>query len=209
MPMHYEALDEKRQALLPAFADFKQDFYLAGGTALALQIGHRVSVDFDFFTEQDFETDELYERLRKTLGQMPRTQESHRTLAIVAKEDVKISFIGYDYPLLSAPIDSDYMRLASVLDIGCMKLGAIVSRAELKDYVDLFFILKRIPLPELLESLSKKIPSLDRNLVLKALVSFDDVALEPIAFIQGNEVTPDEIRVSIVENVKSVPLGIR
>jgi hypothetical protein len=52
--MHYEVLDKNRLALLPSFASFKEDFYLAGGTALALQIGHRVSVDFDFFTEKEF-----------------------------------------------------------------------------------------------------------------------------------------------------------
>ncbi|MFA6969475.1 MAG: hypothetical protein WC217_02655 [Candidatus Paceibacterota bacterium] len=94
-------------------------------------------------------------------------------------------------------------------DIGCMKLGAIVSRAELKDYVDLFFILKQFPLTQLLGDLAKKIPSLDQNLVLKALVSFDDITLEPIDFIKGNEIAIEDIRKSITESVKSVPLGIR
>ncbi|MFA6585533.1 MAG: nucleotidyl transferase AbiEii/AbiGii toxin family protein, partial [Candidatus Paceibacterota bacterium] len=171
--MHYETLDEKRRALLPALDAFKQEFYLAGGTALALQIGHRVSVDFDFFTEQDFETEEVYERVQKAFGQVSRTQESPRTLAILVQDDVRISFMGYHYPLLHACVDTEHLRLASMLDIGCMKLGAIVSRAELKDYVDLFFILKHLPLPDLLAALSKKLPSLDQNLVLKALVSFD------------------------------------
>ena len=54
MPMHYEVLDEKRRELLPALGVFKKDFYLAGGTALALQIGHRISIDFYFFTQSDF-----------------------------------------------------------------------------------------------------------------------------------------------------------
>ncbi len=209
MPMHYEALDEKRQALLPALGAFKKDFYLAGGTALALQIGHRVSVDFDFFTEKDFETGDLYERVQKVFGPVPRTQESSGTLAIVVRDNVRVSFIRYRYPLLDTCVDTEYLRLASVSDIGCMKLGAIVSRAELKDYVDLFFILKHFPLVELLIGLSRKIPSLDQNLVLKALVSFGDVPTEPINFIKGNEITSDEMRSSIVTSVKEVPLGIR
>ena len=208
MRMHYEALDKKRLALLPALDAFKHEFYLAGGTALALQIGHRVSIDFDFFTEKDFETEEMYERVQKIFGQVSRTQESFRTLAVVVQDDVRMSFMGYRYPLLETCVDTEHVRLASILDIGCMKLSAIVSRAELKDYVDLFFILKRLPLTELLAALSKKLPSLDQNLVLKALVSFDDVTLEPIDFIKGNEVTPDEIRESIIKNVKSLPLGI-
>ncbi len=204
MRMHYEALDEKRRALLPALGAFKNDFYLAGGTALALQIGHRVSVDFDFFTEEGFDTEVLYEQVQKTFGQVPRTQESVHTLAVVAENDVRISFMRYRYPLLAACVDTEHLRLASMPDIGCMKLGAIVSRAELKDYVDLFFILKQLSLTELLTDLSKKIPSLDQNLVLKALVSFDDIAREPIDFIKGNEVTFDEMRESIVQSVKSV-----
>ncbi|MDO8624143.1 MAG: hypothetical protein Q7R54_02195 [bacterium] len=100
----------------------------------------------------------------------------------------------------------DEKRREFLSDIGCMKLGAIVSRAELKDYVDLFFILKHLSLPKLLIDLSKKIPSLDQNLVLKALVSFDDIPTEPIDFTKGNEVTLDTIRKSIVESVKAVPL---
>ena len=207
--MHYEVLDEKRRALLPALSVFKKDFYLAGWTALALQIGHRVSIDFDFFTEKDFETEDIYERVQKAFGPVPRTQESSRTLAVIVQNDVRVSFMGYHYPLLEACVDTEYLRLASLSDIGCMKLNAIVSRAELKDYIDLFFILKHLPLSTLLAKLSKKIPSLDQNLVLKALVSFDDITMEPIDFTKGSEVAFDKIRDSIVESVKSVPLGIR
>ena len=165
--MHYEVLDEKRQALLPALGRFKEDFYLAGGTALALQIGHRVSVDFDFFTEKDFETEDVYEQVQEMFGQVPRTQESHRTLAVVVQEDVKVSFMGYRYPLIEACTDTEHLRLASILDIGCMKL------------------------------------------VLKALVSFEDVPTEPVDFIEGNKVTFAKIQETIIKSVKSVPLGIR
>lgn len=86
--------------------------------------------------------------------------------------------------------------------------GTNVSRAELKDYVDLHFILKHLSLTQLLTYLSKKIPSLDQNLAMKALVSFDDITMEPIGFIEGNEITFDKIRDSIIQSVKSVPLGI-
>ena len=209
MPMHYEALDENRRELLPALGAFKKDFYLAGGTALALQIGHRVSVDFDFFTEKDFDTEELYESVQKVFGKVVRTQESSNTLAVVVQDDVRISFMKYRYPLLDVCVETEHFHLASILDIGCMKLSAIVSRAELKDYVDIFFILKHLSLIELLIKLAEKISSLDQNLVLKALISFDDVSIEPIDFIKGNDISFDEIQKSIVKNVKSVPLGIR
>lgn len=209
MLMHYEVLDEKRRALLPALGAFKEDFYLAGGTALALQIGHRISIDFDFFTKDDFDVAALYERVQAALGPVPRTQEAPHTLAVIAQDDVRMSFLGYAYPLLEPCVETEHMRLASLLDIGCMKLGAIVSRAELKDYVDLFFILSRLSLPDLLNGLARKTPTLDRNLALKALVSFEDVSQDPIDFTKGSAVTFDDVRASIVEKVKALPLGIR
>src|SRR3989344_2313244 len=209
MLMHYEALDKKRQVLLPSLRAFKKDFYLAGGTAIALQIGHRVSVDFDFFREKDFETEDLYERIREAFGEVVRTQESQNTLGVVVQDNVRISFMKYRYPLLDVCLETEDLRLASLSDIGCMKLDAIVSRAELKDYVDLFFILKKFSLVTLLANLAQKTPSLDQNLVLKALVSFDDIEMEPIDFIKGNVVSFTKIRKLIVESVKSVPLGIR
>lgn len=110
---------------------------------------------------------------------------------------------------LDVCLETEDLRLASLSDIGCMKLGAIVSRAELKDYVDLFFILKKFSLVTLLTKLAKKTPSLDQNLVLKALVSFEDVEMEPVNFIKGNVVSFAKIRKLIVESVKSVPFGIR
>lgn len=207
--MHYEVLDEKRRALLPALDSFKKDFYLAGGTALALQIGHRISIDFDFFTEANFSTEDLYEQIHTIFGQVPRTQESSRTLAVIVHDDVRLSFIGYRYPLLAPCVEIEYLRLASMADIGCMKLNAIVSRAELKDYADLYFILKQRSLQDLLADLAKKIPSLDQNLVLKALVSFTDVSSEPIAFVSENEVTFAAIQQTIIEQVKTVSVGIR
>ena len=180
MLMHYEALDKKRQVLLPSLRAFKKDF----------------------------ETEDLYERIREAFGEVVRTQESQNTLGVVVQDNVRISFMKYRYPLLDVCLETEDLRLASLSDIGCMKLDAIVSRAELKDYVDLFFILKKFSLVTLLAKLDQKIPSLDQNLVLKALVSFDDIEMGPIDFIKGNAVSFTKIRKLIIESVKSVPLGI-
>ena len=207
--MHYEVLDSKRQALLPALEAFKDTFYLAGGTALALQIGHRVSIDFDFFTPDQFDTRTLFDQVRAVFGEVPRTQEADHTLAVVVESDVRVSFMGYAYPLVEPIVKTEHLRLASIADIGTMKLNAIVSRAELKDYVDLFFILKHIPLTNLLVHLANKIPTLDQNLALKALVSFDDLTQDPIDFISGHTVSAVELQTAIKAAVKAVPLGIR
>lgn len=202
--MHYEILDKSRTALLPKLAAFKKDFYLAGGTALTLQIGHRTSVDFDFFTDQPFDTETLFNIVQTLLPDATRIQEAEQTLGIVTGDGIRVSFYRYRYPLLNPCVETEHLRIASVLDIGCMKLSAIVSRAELKDYVDLYFILNEMSLPELLTASAKKMPQLDQNLILKSLVSFDDVIQEPITFQTGHQVSFDEIRNVLTKNVKDL-----
>lgn len=182
--MHYEILDQKRLALLPLFQSFKEYFYLAGGTALALQIGHRDSVDFDFFCEKDIDTQKLFERLRKTFTghAITKIQEEENTLTVIVDDSVKLSFFTYAYKLLEDTVDSEHIRLASLEDIACMKLSAITGRATTKDYVDIYFILEKFSLSELLDFAHEKFPELDRNLILKSLIYFDDIIEEPIMY---------------------------
>lgn len=207
MPMHYEVLDEARRALVPHFASFRDTFYLAGGTGLALHIGHRISIDFDFFATGDIDTSQLYDMVCSVLGgEVPKVQEAHNTLVVRSTEGVQISFFGYHYPLLEPLVADEHMRIASVVDIGCMKLSAIVSRAVRKDYVDLFFILKQVALKDLLAAMQQKMPLLDRNLVLKALVSFDDVESEPIQFHKGFDTSWDTVQAALAKEVRSLSL---
>src|SRR3989344_873962 len=126
--MHTVILDAKRKNLLPLLAAFKEDFYLAGGTALALQIGHRLSVDFDFFTEVPFDPNELFAKIEKIFvsHKVRQVQNEKNTLSVFV-DGIKISFFYTPYALLADTIDDSYLRLASIRDIGCFKLGAILS----------------------------------------------------------------------------------
>jgi hypothetical protein len=90
--------------------------------------------------------------------------------------------------LLSDPIDEPYLKIASIEDIGCMKLSAITSRSVEKDYVDLYFILHKIPLNDLLSKVEKKMPNLDRNLILKSLAYFDDIEPEEIIYKNNQDI---------------------
>jgi hypothetical protein len=101
----------------------------------------------------------------------------------------------------------DKPRLASVTDIGCMKLSAIVSRSVNKDYVDLFYILKNVTLRNLLDLAAKKLPALDRNLILKSLVYFDDMLVEPLVFLPGKEVDIKVVQEYLVDEVKKLSAG--
>ncbi len=202
--MHWNILDEQRKNILPLFAELSNEgFYLAGGTALALQIGHRDSIDFDFFKEQSFDTEKLFAKLEQVFKnhKILKTQEEHNTLGVVVDETIKISFMSYNYVLLKLLIESDYFPLASITDIGCMKLSAITSRSVLKDYVDLYFILKQISLREMIMLCETKFPNIDGNLILKSLVYFDDVHLEPIMFKENHDVDFETIKKFLKQEV--------
>lgn len=201
--LHYDILDPERKAILPKLATFKGEFYLAGGTALALQIGHRDSLDFDFFSRQDIDTIKLFDQINETFAgsEIIKTQEEKNTLSVNIGQ-VKLSFFTYTYKLVEELIEAEFVNLASIKDIACMKLSAITSRSALKDYVDLYFILKQYNLEDLLNSCKDKFPKLDIGLVLKSLVYFDDLVEEPIIFKEGNTASLEEIQQALKNEVR-------
>ena len=188
--MFYDILDEERKRLLPSLSCFKGRFYLAGGTALALQLGHRDSEDFDFFSTESFDVFELLGELHGVLNnhQFTTTQEEKNTLSLVVDQKVKLSFFQYPYPLLEPLIKEKDLDIATITDIGCMKLSTIIARATMKDYIDLYYILQKINLSDLLELSKQKMPSLDKQLILKSLVYFEDVFPEKLQFKHGHEI---------------------
>lgn len=202
--MFYSILDDKRKSILPLFRYLKDDFYLAGGTALALQMGHRDSVDFDFFTETDFDTQDIFEKINEVFKnhKIQKIQDEKNTLTCILDDDIKISFFGYKYNLLNPLVEEEYIALASIEDIACMKLSAIVSRSVEKDYVDLYFILQQSNLSRLLELAKKKFPNLETNLILKSLVYFDDIKEEPILFKNDKDVSFGEVKTFLQNTVK-------
>lgn len=204
--MFYNILDKKRLDILPLFKNFKKVFYLAGGTALALQIGHRDSVDFDFFGPENIDTKKLFEEIFETFKghKILKIQEEKNTLTVLIDDNIKLSFFGYKYRLLNKPIEDENLKIASMEDIACMKLSAITSRASNKDYIDLYYILQKISFKDILEKVSQKLPDLDISLILKSIVYFDDIGEEPIIFKNNNFVDMSEVKKSLEERVKSV-----
>lgn len=202
--MFYEILDKKRMRILPLLKEFKKNFYLAGGTALALQLGHRDSIDFDFFSESEFSTKELFKKLKTVFKNflLVKVQEEENTISVIIDESIKLSFFYYPYKQVKKFKSEEVFRLASIEDIACMKLSAIVSRAVQKDYVDLYFILKQINLEGIFKALKKKMPELDENLILKSLVYFKDVEREKIIFKKGNHVSFEEVKNFLRKTVK-------
>lgn len=204
--MFYDILDKERMDILPKLSFLKDRFYLAGGTGLALQLGHRDSVDFDFFGKESFNTFDLYKELLEVFGQenISKTLEEKNTLNIVLNGNIKLSFFSYPYLLLEPLIKEEFLDIAGIIDIGCMKLSAVAGRAVEKDYIDLYFILKQISLATLLSKAKEKMPDLDYNLVLKSLIYFKDVSKENIVFKHNLEVSFDEVKGFLEAEVRKV-----
>lgn len=182
--IHYYILDDERREILPLLGEFKNQFYLAGETGLALQIGHRDSVDFDFFTETDYDTALLFQKVEKVFAgrKIDEVQNETGTITIIVDGKIRISFLYYPYKLLLPPIDEPFLKIASIADIAAMKISAITSRAAFKDYVDMFFIFNHLPFKKIIAYSREKMPFLDENLIRKSMVYFDDIKEEELIF---------------------------
>lgn len=195
--MHWNILDQHRKNILPLFSQVGEyEFYLAGGTALALHIGHRDSIDFDFFTKDPIDTQKLFEKIQEVFSthNIIKIQEEKNTLGILIDGSIKISFMTYSYSLLKPSLVTEYFSIASIPDIACMKCSAITGRGAMKDYVDLYFILQSMSLKELLALCTLKYPSIDTNLIAKSLIYFDDLEEEQIIYKENHDIRFEEIK---------------
>ena len=157
---------------------FIKEFYLAGGTCLALQIGHRQSFDFDFFIPADFDTSQIVNILTR-LGRYERDNEERNTIN-GSLDSVRISFFGYRYDIIDNFKTYGNIRLAGLKDIAAMKLEAIAGRGSKKDFIDLFFLLKQFTLEEIFSfhTLKYGVGLSNQYHHLKSLVYFTDAELE-------------------------------
>lgn len=155
-------------------------FYLAGGTALALQLGHRRSVDLDFFIEQVFDEEQFLGWLQ-TLTRIAVIGKDRHTLHLHI-DAVKVSFLGYRYPVVFPFMSVSGVRVADPRDIACMKVSAIAGRGTRRDFVDTYCVARQYGLEHLLDLFQKKYAAVNYNRVhlLKSLTYFQDAEREPL-----------------------------
>lgn len=131
---------------------------LVGGTALALQYGHRKSIDLDFFGDLDCERIETMEILSQ-YGHVDVIKETE-TIRIYSINGVKVDFVKYNcYPWIDDAVEDDGLRLASPKDIAALKINAIEGRGTRKDFVDIYYLLEHYSLGELLYFYKQKYPN--------------------------------------------------
>jgi hypothetical protein len=155
-------------------------FYLAGGTGLALRLGHRRSVDLDFFLGKDFNEDSVLQKLQYLEGFALAAKEPGTIYASIRK--TKVSFIAYDYPILFPFEPFLGVNVADSRDIGCMKISAIASRGTKRDFVDLYRLAQEYGLNQLLVWFTRKFSQTNYSMphILKSLSYFEEAEQDPM-----------------------------
>ncbi|MFP4309391.1 MAG: nucleotidyl transferase AbiEii/AbiGii toxin family protein [Desulfococcaceae bacterium] len=205
MKLHTDILPSEQKRLMDVLSreDWIRSFYLAGGTSLALRIGHRQSVDFDFFTPEGFENLYVIERVSE-IGSFELFNQASNTVNGLLNE-VRISFFKYKYPLLGDPLYYGNLRIADLTDIALMKLEAISGRGGKKDFIDLFFLLRYFSFEEIFNEYPKKygIEIGNHYHLLKSLAYFEDAESEPMPKMFEN-VSWEKIKSHLKSELKRV-----
>lgn len=174
--VYFDILDKKRLLLLPRLAFLKEyNFYLAGGTGLALQLGHRISIDFDFYRQEPFEPEKIFQEFQEKFAQdnLRQIQIDQGALTIRVN-NIGVSLFRYRYPLVRPLIKTEHINLASLEDIGAMKIIAVMQRGTKRDFVDIYFLLENFSLKQVLDFAEKKYKGFNKYLSLQGLLYFKD-----------------------------------
>lgn len=201
--LHIETIEPTTLELLKriqAIPEFK-DIRLVGGTSLALQIGHRKSVDLDFFGIVPYSTKEILDLL-SPIGQPIVIQDS-RNIHIFILKGIKIDFVNFEFPWLKETIEEDDIRLASIEDIAAMKITAAIGRGTKKDFIDIAHLLDIYPLSEILGFYENKYPNASTFMALKSLLYFEDAEADAMP-VMLSTITWDQTKEKIRKAIETL-----
>jgi len=174
--LHKEAVDAGTLGLLKALQEkeYLKGFCLVGGTALALQIGHRTSVDIDLFSDFEFDAGQILENLSADFDF--RLFYSAKNTLKGSIDEIKVDVLAHRYPFVNEPLVIEDILMASTGDIIAMKLNAVsTSGQRVKDFIDIYYLLRQYSLAEMLGFYKTKYAAYNEVNVLKSLTWFDDI----------------------------------
>jgi len=179
-----------------------KNFYLTGGTALSLILGHRESEDLDFFNRNKFDPIKLQSQL-ELVGKLESVEIAQGTVNTYLN-GVKLQFLEYPYKLIKPTISWNKIKISSLIDIACTKLQTVGMRGSKKDFIDCYFIFKQFELKELFKSLKLKYIKTDFSLthILKSLVYFDVAEEEPMPRMH-QDISWKKVKEEIIKTVKT------
>lgn len=205
--LHFEVLSETQRRLLPKIRFLKEkEFYLAGGTGLTLHLKHRSSIDFDFYNPSHFDTSNLLYQFQKEIEEVILIQSAENTLS-VRLNGVETSLFTYPYHLLNSLIKAEYIDIASLEDIAAMKLIAIIQRGNRRDFLDIYFLIKKLGLKEIIFLSKEKYPPFNQYAALQALIYFEDAEREDLSereIKMFREITWKEVKGFIIQEVRKL-----
>jgi len=210
--MHLNCLPSNAKVLLKELSGIvhDHDFILAGGTALALQLGHRLSVDLDFFTARPFSTEGIFSELRH-LGLNPVVLEESAGSLTVTLNKAKVSMFHYPYPFTGKEKEIKGIPVAGIIDIASMKVIAISQRGARRDFVDLYFVLQEIPFRKVAENMIERFGRERINPVHigKSLVFFNDADSDPDPRYTSKERPGwEDVKIFFAKNVQQMVLDM-
>ncbi|MBO4316117.1 MAG: nucleotidyl transferase AbiEii/AbiGii toxin family protein [Prevotella sp.] len=179
---------------------------LVGGTSLALQYGHRKSIDLDFFGTTTEDVEELTEMMHQCAQQVIRGNYSKRIKTFFLN-NIKVDLVNYDYPWIDDAIMEEGLRLASPKDIAAMKVNAVIGRGTKKDFIDIFFLLQHYTFEDILRFYMQKYPDGSEYRALLSMNYFADAELQPMPVMLQQadwESIKKEIRLQVVRYNHSI-----
>lgn len=185
-------------------------FVLAGGTAVALYLGHRISVDLDFFTERRFSTEKLFQAMKRQ-GLVPATLQEEEGTLTVTIEGVKVSLFSYPYPFLEKKAELRGIPVAGLIDIASMKVLAITQRGAKRDFVDLYFILRDVPFAKVAANMFARFGAgrINPAVIGKALVYFVDADADPDPHYLPRKKDWKSVKKYFVDHVRQFTLDLQ
>jgi len=193
--MHPEILDEQQEKILPLLAKFADKFYLVGGTAIALHIGHRRSIDFDLFSPEEFVNSKLRAEIKKQ-GSIEAVIRDEKGEYTVVSQGMKLTFLYYPF-IVSADEKFGALPMPDLLSLSAMKAYALGRRVKWKDYVDLYFVLKDYHnLAEIVDRAKQIFGSeFNEKTFREQLCYYEDIDYsESVDFLPGFETEDEEVK---------------
>jgi predicted nucleotidyltransferase component of viral defense system len=182
---------------------YLNNFRLVGGTALSMQIGHRISVDLDLFSNEQFDTFELKSLLAEDFSSFLTELERTNTL-ICSIDSIKVDFIRFRYEFAFPIIEEDGIRLADIRDIAPMKIDAISGRGKKKDFFDLYFLLQKYSMKELLELYQLKYKHTTIFHVIKSINYFADAEPDNDPLFFDKKLTWEKVKKTIIKEIQKI-----
>lgn len=193
--LHYNLLDKERIKVFEQLKPFKKEAILAGGTALLLQIGHRLSFDFDIFLKREIKRADLL-KLKRLFRIKEVKLNTSEQLDVITSENILITLVYYPHKPLFKTVSTISLPLFSIKDIALDKAFTIGRRALWRDYVDLFFLLKKkyVSIFEVIELAEKKFNvEFNPRLFLEQLTYFEDLEIVKVTFLK-EKYFPKEVK---------------